>query len=150
MQPEKSTPRSAPTWMANGCVSLCRSIHDSAPSDASSTHIHTERRYIPEKQRMNVSRYAVSGTIHSSGTTATFWQTSLVTASSKPVPVSDKTTHIPQSPARSGEYALPTTIVSILVGSRHTCAAAQAQTAQKNTNPADQNHACARIESSRS
>src|SRR3954468_6987394 len=106
MQPEKSTPSSAPTWIANGCVSLCRSIHESAPSDASSTHIHTERRYIPEKQRMNVNRYAVGGGIHSAGTPAPFWQIWLVMARSKPVPVSDKTIPIAQSPGRSGEYAL--------------------------------------------
>src|SRR4051812_32099689 len=47
---------------------------------------------------MNVSRYSVSGTIQISGTTAMFWQSSLVAASSRPVPVSGSRIHISGSP----------------------------------------------------
>jgi hypothetical protein len=151
MQPEKRTASSAPTCIANGCVTLWRVSHDRKPSAPISIHIHTERRYMPEKQRMNVSRYAVSGTIHRSGTTATFWQSSLVTARSRPVPVSESSSHIAQSPACTGASSCASSAAATAgAGRRHTCRAAHVHTTVKNTKPPDQNQAWPRIDNSRS
>ena len=96
MQARNSPTQNTPTWICSSCAREgSASVHAITPSAAVSIARITSRLYqpLPSKQRMNVSRYSVSGTIHSSGTDATLVVMWLLTASSRTEPVAASAHH---------------------------------------------------------